>query len=419
MPRGDTGDWRGFDYAIQAMHAAASGDQPIAHYGRWLAEHHPEHLHSFAGLLQAEPGGDTLAPETKHNPIPREWYHTDWVADRAVSWLDSLRDDEHWFCWMSFPDPHHPWDPPASEMHRVRLAPARPAGGAPGRPRGRPRRAGRKPAHWLAFYEGRWPNMEGGPAAFVPGRLTDDQVREINAKTHVMNELVDEACGRVLAAVEARGWGEDTDVVFTTDHGELQGDMGLLYKGPFHIDALMRLPLIWRPAPSAGAFPPWSPTRSARSTWLRRSAPSPASTPRRGCRAAPSPAVTGSRGTNGRYASGTASSPATGCTCGRSTATDGCAPSTSRRPAGQPNGLERTWGDAVLTPCSVVYEATEQGPGGVSIATGELYHLADDPHQWHNRFDDPALRALRDDLVADLYDHLPTETRHLLVDAPA
>ena len=81
--------------------------------------------------------------------------------------------------------------------------------------------------------------------------MTHDQVREINALVHVKNELIDEACGRVLAAVAARGWDADTDVFFTTDHGELQGDFGLLFKGPYHVDALMRVPLIWRPAPSA------------------------------------------------------------------------------------------------------------------------------------------------------------------------
>ena len=40
-------------------------------------------------------------------------------------------------------------------------------------------------------------------------------------------------------------------MIFTTDHGELQGDFGLLFKGPYHVDALMRLPLVWRPAPNA------------------------------------------------------------------------------------------------------------------------------------------------------------------------
>ena len=70
-----------------------------------------------------------------------------------------------------------------------------------------------------------------------------------------MNELIDEAIGRVMAQVKARGWDADTDVIFTTDHGELQGDFGFVYKGPFHIDALMRLPFIWRPAPNAKVKP--------------------------------------------------------------------------------------------------------------------------------------------------------------------
>ena len=53
-----------------------------------------------------------------------------------------------------------------------------------------------------------------------------------------MNELIDEACGRVLQTITRRGWLAETDIIFTTDHGELQGDFGLLYKGPYHSDAL-------------------------------------------------------------------------------------------------------------------------------------------------------------------------------------
>ena len=61
---------------------------------------------------------------------------------------------------------------------------------------------------------------------YRPQALTPDNIREINAKTHVMNELIDEACGRVMRAIAARGWEPETDVVFTTDHGEMQGDFG-------------------------------------------------------------------------------------------------------------------------------------------------------------------------------------------------
>jgi arylsulfatase A-like enzyme len=417
--RDDTGPWRGFDRSVQAMHAAAWGDTPIAHYGRWLREHHPEHLHSFAGLLQAQPGGDTLAPETKNNPIPREWYHTDWVADRTVEWLGSLSDDEPWFCWMSFPDPHHPWDPPDSELERVPWRDLDLPPGHPGSDDAIRKVLERKPAHWLGYWEGSFPNMEGGPAAFVPSRLTHDQIREVNAKTHVMNELIDEACGRVLDTIRRRGWDDDTDVVFTTDHGELQGDYGLLYKGPYHTDSLMRLPLVWRPAPSAGVDSAvvtdpvgqvdLAPTFCA----IAGVAPAP------DMQGEALPVTDGDPGRVRALCEWDSQFPGYGMHL-RSVYRDGwlCTvyePST----AGQPNGLEEAWGEGVLRPCPVVYEGTEAGPGGVRIATGELYHVDEDPHQFENLWGDPGRRALRDDLVSDLYAALPAETRSLKVVAPA
>ena len=77
--------------------------------------------------------------------------------------------------------------------------------------------------------------------------MTADQVREINAMTHIENELIDEACQRVIDYLKARDLYDHTDIFFTTDHGELQGDYGLMFKGPYHVDALMRLPFIWKP----------------------------------------------------------------------------------------------------------------------------------------------------------------------------
>jgi hypothetical protein len=63
----------------------------------------------------------------------------------------------------------------------------------------------------------------------------------------------------------------------------------------------------------------------------------------------------------------------------------------------------------------------EQLPEGIPYdgTEGELYDLTDDPHQFHNRWDDPACASLKADLIADLYDSLPTEVRRLKVEAPA
>ena len=419
VARGDVGPWRGFERSEQALHAAAFRGHPIAHYGRWLKANHPEHLESFAGLLQGTPGGDTGAPETKNNPIPREWYHTDWVADLTVDWLRSLGTGEPWFCWMSFPDPHHPWDPPSSELPRVPWQDLDLPPGHPGSDEEIRKVLARKPAHWLAYWDGAFSNLEGGPASFVPSKLSDDQIREVNAKVHVMNELIDEACGRVLQTVGERGWLDDTDVFFTTDHGELQGDFGLLYKGPYHTDALMRLPFVWRPAPGAGVTPaivndPVGQVDLA-PTFCAIAGIDPA--PFMQGRALPT--ADGEPGRERALCEWDSQFPGIGMHL-RSVYRDGwlCTvyePST----AGQPNGLEETWGEGVLTPCAVVYEQTETGPGGIGIATGELYDVDDDPYQFENLWDSAAHRAQRDDLVADLYASLPEEVRHLKVIAPA
>ncbi len=418
--RGDTGSWRGFDFAVQAMHTAAvtlpqpDGSlfvgRPIAHYGHWLAENHPDHVTDFAPLLSAEGGGDTGAPETKNSPIPRDWYHTDWVADHTIAWLDSLAADDDWFCWMSFPDPHHPWDPPASELHRVPWNELDLPPGHPGSDDAIRDVLAQKPAHWLAWWEQLWKNREGGPGSFFPSTLTHDQIREVNAKTHVMNELVDEACGRVLACIAARGWSDDTDVIFTTDHGELQGDFGLLFKGPFHVDALMRLPFVWRPAPSAGVAPAvvrdpvgqvdLAPTFCAiagvpAADWMQGAA---------------LPTAGGAPGREHVLCEWDSQFPGYGFHL-RSVYRDGwlCTmyePSTE----GQPNGLEVSMGERVLRPSGVHYDGTE----------GELYNLGDDPHQFVNRWDDPACKAMKEDLVADIVDSFHAlPTRPLTVDAPA
>ena len=84
----------------------------------------------------------------------------------------------------------------------------------------------------MGYYDGSlWTNLES-PREFVPADMTPDQVREINAMTHIENELIDDACGRVIDWLGTKNWLDQTDIFFTTDHGEFQGDFGLLFKGP-------------------------------------------------------------------------------------------------------------------------------------------------------------------------------------------
>ena len=162
------------------------------HYSKWLQKNYPDEIARLRADAECgAAGGDTGAPEVKYNPIPREHYHTDWVADRTIAYLDSLDPDDNWFVWMSFPDPHHPWDPPQSEARRINWRDLDLPAGHPGSREKIEKILAQKPRHWLDWYQGRFRNFEGGPSSFVPCQMTHDQVREINAMIHVENELID------------------------------------------------------------------------------------------------------------------------------------------------------------------------------------------------------------------------------------
>jgi arylsulfatase A-like enzyme len=404
---GSTGPYRGFERMELAMH----GPVGFWHYSLWLQQNFPRETEGFAPLLSAESGGETGAPEVAYNPIPREHYHTDWVADRTIDYLDTLDARDDWFCWMSFPDPHHPWDPPASETKRVRWRDLDLPPGHPGSADKITKILAQKPRHWLAWWEGRFRNNEGGPMTFEPAKVTHDQIREVNALVHVENELIDEACGRVLRRIAERGWEEDTDVFFTTDHGELQGDFGLLYKGPYHVDALMRIPYIWRPAPSARISPavvdePVGQLDLAPTFCRIAGVPIPD-----WMQGAPLPTAPGS-GRERVITEWDSQFAQIGMHL-RSIYRDGftCTvyePST-RDVGWDLSRLYKAFGVDLPLP-DVRYDGTE----------GELYDLGADPLQWRNLWDDPGSRKLRSDLVADLYDHLPApRDAQLAVEAPA
>jgi len=390
---GTVGPHRGFDHMELATHSPTGQ----LHYARWMVANHPEALGGFYPVLDGElevnaaGGGDTGAPQVQLNAVPREWHHTDWVADRAISWLDSLDAADDWFCWMSFPDPHHPWDPPSSELGRIDWRDVPLPAGYPESRAEREALLDAKPRHWRQWYDGTLVSNYEAPPRWVPATLTPDQVREVNALNAIEVELIDEALGRVLAAIDSRGWSDDVDVVFTTDHGELQGDFGLLFKGPYHVDGLMRLPLIWRPAPSAGV----APAVVSRPVGLVDLAPT-------FCAAAGLDAPEWMEGSQ--------------------LPVDDADADARREPAVLTEWDSELFGVGVhlRTITRDGWVCTIYRPGTVHDGTeGELYSLADDPLQRVNRWDDPSCAAIRSDLVADLEDRiLPLASPRRPLDAP-
>jgi arylsulfatase A-like enzyme len=197
--------------------------------------------------MQPEAAGTSWGPtQTWKNALPEEDHPTSWIADRAVAWLGKV--EEPFFAWISFPDPHHPFDPPHPWCDRYR-----PDDMAAVLPKAHPAELEGKPAFHRQWSQG----FRGTPYEWAnPGwaLFTDEERRTILAAYYGMIAQLDHAVGRVLDVLAARGLADQTLVVFTADHGDYMGDHQLMLKGPIHYEALIRVPLIVRgPGMTPGA----------------------------------------------------------------------------------------------------------------------------------------------------------------------
>ena len=160
--------------------------------------------------------------------------------------------DEPFFLFVGFPGPHDPWDAPQAAVDRYADVDAMPMP-ATTRARHRRHRALRRAARR------------------VPRPLRhrdDDRRRDPRHAPRVQRRrrVIDDAVGRIVAALDARGLLDNTWIVYTSDHGEMGGNHGMMSKCVLYEPAV-RVPLIVRPP---GGCAPRSSTRSSSTSTCRR-----------------------------------------------------------------------------------------------------------------------------------------------------
>ena len=158
--------------------------------------------------------------------LPLEDYADVYVGQQAKRYLAGYARDEPWFCWVSFGGPHEPWDAPEpyASMYEpdAMPAPVPPSVDEQPRPRG-----------WLDRRMEHAPVLEAG----------DEAAMRANYAGNV--SLIDDQIGQILDVVEQRGELDNTVIGFTSDHGEMNGDWGLIYKMVF-LDGSVRVPMLVR-----------------------------------------------------------------------------------------------------------------------------------------------------------------------------
>ncbi len=72
---------------------------------------------------------------------------------------------------------------------------------------------------------------------------TEAIVKESLAAEYGMIEMIDDAIGQVLAKLEQKNMLDNTVILFTSDHGDMFGEHGLMLKGMMHYQGCLRVPM--------------------------------------------------------------------------------------------------------------------------------------------------------------------------------
>jgi len=175
--------------------------------------------------------------DSSPTPLPTKDYADVYIADRALEYLEKVS-EEPWFCTVSFGGPHDPWDTPEeyTRLYDNIIPPLPllpPKSINPNRPKG--------------VYD-EILNGTYDPSLTEDIRnMTKEDVIAIRRSYYGHITLIDEQIGRILECLKRRDLLENTVVVFTADHGEENGDYGLIFKETF-FETSVRVPmLIWDP----------------------------------------------------------------------------------------------------------------------------------------------------------------------------
>lgn len=223
-------------YGYQQVDMVTShGDQCGGHYGQWFKENAPDWkaLHDPENQL----AHDYSCPQAYRTPIPEDLYPTAYIRDRAIDYITSCADENApFFTFVSFPDPHHPFNPPGKywDMYNpndfeVSL----------------PYDAHKNPTPPMQWLHKNWKGDGGQTTPQTAMMLDDQQIKEAMALTAGMMAFIDDAVGDIIAALEASGQLDNTVICYNADHGDYMGDYNMLLKGALPFRSITRVPFIW------------------------------------------------------------------------------------------------------------------------------------------------------------------------------
>jgi len=166
---------------------------------------------------------------------PEELHIDSYIGMKAIEALKEVAKGDKPFCyWVSFNSPHAPHDPPQRflDMYKDRDIPG---------PTRRSYEPFDKPAsRMLSLYIlDKYFGMAGD--MFM---LSDRQIKKRRSYYYATITLVDHWIGEIVRTLKEHGLYDNTIILFSSDHGDAQGDHNMIEKSFFY-EGMVRVPLLF------------------------------------------------------------------------------------------------------------------------------------------------------------------------------
>jgi hypothetical protein len=207
------------------------------------------------GVSPGKDLGGWIAPQNGRG-FPEAATYPAYLVDRAIAAIEGARDSEPLYLQLDFFAPHQPfaipagWEERESELRKRIEVPEsyRPPNGA--KSAGWQARPGEEGEHAVSASAGAPDPSE--PRVYRAYRrnwgLVDSQtVIDYRIANILQYEMLDRQIGRFFDHLRACGRWDSSCIAYLADHGEMNGELGLVDKGTYLNPQVLRVPLTFKP----------------------------------------------------------------------------------------------------------------------------------------------------------------------------
>ena len=204
-----------------------------------------DHQHLPDEVIKDAPQDWDVFSSDFRSELPAEHQMAHFLGRKAADFIQDHKDDP--FClYVSTFEPHSPYNGPYNDLYDPASLPVGPA--FLKKPDNAPLISRLRAENNMQFLEGSSESYMG----YVENKIAEFNDlsseygwRQLRARYLANITLVDDMVGMIYASLEKQGLLDDTVIVFTSEHGEMAGDHGMLEKRSMY-DESSRVPLIIR-----------------------------------------------------------------------------------------------------------------------------------------------------------------------------